>query len=85
MIPPQNHLVPTVVEQTNRGERAFDLFSRLLKENIIFLGTPIDDVVAKPLAPNLIDHVVPGVLLHYDLPDLVTLLADKVTLRSEPE
>ncbi|MYL04207.1 MAG: ATP-dependent Clp protease proteolytic subunit, partial [Acidimicrobiaceae bacterium] len=36
---PRNYLVPTVVEQTNRGERAFDLYSRLLKENIIFLGT----------------------------------------------
>ena len=48
MIEPRNYLVPTVVEQTNRGERAFDLYSRLLKENIIFLGTPIDDAVAKP-------------------------------------
>ncbi|MBC8483877.1 MAG: ATP-dependent Clp protease proteolytic subunit, partial [Actinobacteria bacterium] len=36
----QNYLVPTVVEQTSRGERAFDLYSRLLKENIIFIGTP---------------------------------------------
>src|SRR5512139_198343 len=39
-------LVPMVVEQTSRGERAFDIYSRLLKENIIFLGTPIDDSVA---------------------------------------
>ena len=39
-------LVPMVVEQTSRGERAFDIYSRLLKENIIFLGTPIDDPVA---------------------------------------
>jgi len=39
-------LVPMVVEQTSRGERAFDIYSRLLKENIIFLGTPIDDQVA---------------------------------------
>ena len=39
-------LVPMVVEQTSRGERAFDIFSRLLKENIIFIGTPIDDSVA---------------------------------------
>ena len=39
-------LVPMVVEQTNRGERAYDIFSRLLKDNIIFLGTPIDDTVA---------------------------------------
>src|SRR5436305_14460596 len=39
-------LVPMVVEQTSRGERSFDIFSRLLKENIIFIGTPIDDNVA---------------------------------------
>lgn len=39
-------LIPMVVEQTNRGERAFDIYSRLLKDNIIFLGTPIDDNVA---------------------------------------
>jgi ATP-dependent Clp protease, protease subunit len=39
-------LVPMVVEQTNRGERAYDIFSRLLKDNIIFIGTPIDDSVA---------------------------------------
>ena len=42
----QNQLVPMVVEQTNRGERAYDIFSRLLKDNIIFIGTPIDDNVA---------------------------------------
>ncbi|MCS6804023.1 MAG: ATP-dependent Clp endopeptidase proteolytic subunit ClpP [Acidobacteriota bacterium] len=41
-----NALVPMVVEQTSRGERAYDIFSRLLKDNIIFLGTPIDDVIA---------------------------------------
>ena len=45
----QNYLVPTVVEQTNRGERAFDLYSRLLKENIVFIGTPIDDTIANLL------------------------------------
>src|SRR5881628_2071468 len=41
-----SQLVPMVVEQTNRGERAYDIFSRLLKDNIIFIGTPIDDGVA---------------------------------------
>jgi len=41
-----NQLVPIVVEQTGRGERAFDIFSRLLKERIVLLGTPIDDTVA---------------------------------------
>ena len=47
-INPRNYLVPTVVEQTNRGERGYDLYSKLLKENIIFIGTPIDDQIAKP-------------------------------------
>ncbi|HUU36557.1 MAG TPA: ATP-dependent Clp endopeptidase proteolytic subunit ClpP [Vicinamibacterales bacterium] len=46
MTDPRMQLVPMVVEQTNRGERAYDIFSRLLKDNIIFLGTPIDDTVA---------------------------------------
>ncbi|MCZ6636037.1 MAG: ATP-dependent Clp protease proteolytic subunit, partial [bacterium] len=39
-------LVPTVVEQTGRGERAYDIFSRLLRDNIIFIGTPISDIIA---------------------------------------
>lgn len=43
---PVDMLVPMVVEQTSRGERAYDIYSRLLRENIIFLGTPIDDQVA---------------------------------------
>jgi ATP-dependent Clp protease, protease subunit len=42
----QSQLVPMVVEQTGRGERAYDIFSRLLKERIVFIGTPIDDTVA---------------------------------------
>ncbi|HUF32973.1 MAG TPA: ATP-dependent Clp protease proteolytic subunit [Acidimicrobiales bacterium] len=49
-----NYLVPTVVEQTNRGERAFDLYSRLLKENIVFLGTPIDDTIANLMVAQLL-------------------------------
>ena len=52
--PPRNYLVPTVVEQTNRGERAFDLYSRLLKENIIFIGTPIDDTIANLICAQLL-------------------------------
>jgi ATP-dependent Clp protease, protease subunit len=47
-------LVPMVVEQTSRGERAFDIFSRLLKENIIFLGTPIDDSVANLIIAQML-------------------------------
>ena len=50
----RNYLVPTVVEQTNRGERAYDLYSRLLKENIIFLGTAIDDTVANLICAQLL-------------------------------
>ena len=49
-----NYLVPTVVEQTNRGERAFDLYSRLLKESIIFLGTPIDDTIGNLVCAQLL-------------------------------
>ncbi len=53
-INPRNYLVPTVVEQTNRGERAFDLYSRLLKDNIIFIGTPIDDTIANLICAQLL-------------------------------
>ncbi|MEP6661169.1 MAG: ATP-dependent Clp protease proteolytic subunit, partial [Acidimicrobiales bacterium] len=52
--PIRNYLVPTVVEQTNRGERAYDLYSRLLKDNIIFLGTPIDDTIANLVCAQLL-------------------------------
>ena len=45
-INPRMQLVPMVVEQTNRGERAYDIFSRLLKDSIIFIGTPVDDQIA---------------------------------------
>lgn len=47
-------LVPMVVEQTSRGERAYDIYSRLLKENIIFLGTPIEDTVANLVIAQLL-------------------------------
>ena len=50
----QNYYVPNVTEQTSRGERTYDLFSRLLKENIIFLGTPIDDTIANLICAQLI-------------------------------
>jgi ATP-dependent Clp protease protease subunit len=49
-----NNLVPMVVEQTARGERAFDIFSRLLKDRVIFLGGPIDDVVANLVVAQLL-------------------------------
>ena len=50
----KNMLVPIVVEQSSRGERAFDIYSRLLKERIIFLGTPIDDNVASLIIAQLL-------------------------------
>ena len=49
-----NTLVPMVIEQTNRGERAFDIYSRLLKERIIFLGTQVDDTVANLICAQLL-------------------------------
>src|SRR6266536_5685827 len=50
----QNTLIPMVVEQTNRGERAYDIYSRLLRDNIIFIGTPIDDNVANLVTTQLL-------------------------------
>src|SRR6266481_1563915 len=50
----QNTLIPMVVEQTNRGERAYDIYSRLLRDNIIFIGTPIDDNVANVVTAQLL-------------------------------
>jgi ATP-dependent Clp protease protease subunit len=47
-------LVPMVVEQTSRGERAYDIYSRLLKENIIFMGTPVDDSIANLIIAQLL-------------------------------
>ena len=57
-IPRIDNLVPMVVESTNRGERAFDIYSRLLKDRIIFLGTPIDSQIANLLVAQLLflDH-----------------------------
>jgi ATP-dependent Clp protease protease subunit len=49
-----NQLVPMVVEQTGRGERAYDIFSRLLKERIVFIGTPIDDTIASLVIAQLL-------------------------------
>jgi ATP-dependent Clp protease protease subunit len=51
---PSNYTVPMVVEQTSRGERGYDIFSLLLKNRIVFLGTPIDDVVANLIVAQLL-------------------------------
>jgi ATP-dependent Clp protease, protease subunit len=53
-VPAYDYLVPTVVEQSSRGERAYDLYSRLLRERIIFLGTPIDDTVANLVCAQML-------------------------------
>ncbi|MCC6260408.1 MAG: ATP-dependent Clp protease proteolytic subunit [Anaerolineales bacterium] len=54
MIPDYKNVVPMVVENTGRGERAYDIYSLLLKERIIFLGTPIDDQVANVVVAQLL-------------------------------
>ncbi len=51
---PKDQLVPIVIEQTSRGERAYDIFSRLLKERIVFIGTPIDDTIASLVIAQLL-------------------------------
>src|SRR5438034_10517920 len=51
---PISYAVPMVVEQTSRGERAYDIFSLLLKNRIVFLGTPIDDTVANLIVAQLL-------------------------------
>jgi ATP-dependent Clp protease, protease subunit len=50
----QNNLIPMVVETTSRGERAYDIYSRLLKDRIVFLGTPINDVVASSVIAQML-------------------------------
>jgi ATP-dependent Clp protease protease subunit len=54
MTPLEQHVVPMVIEQTSRGERAFDIYSRLLNERIIFLGTPVDDQIANLIVAQLL-------------------------------
>lgn len=51
---PSNYVIPTVFEQTSRGERYFDIYSRLLKDRIIFLGTPIDDTIANLIMAQML-------------------------------
>jgi len=54
LLPSMDYLVPTVIEQTPRGERGMDIYSRLLKDRIVFLGTPIDDIVGNLIMAQLI-------------------------------
>jgi ATP-dependent Clp protease protease subunit len=51
---PENYLVPTVIETTNRGERAFDIYSRMLKDRVIFINTPIDDQISALITAQLL-------------------------------
>jgi ATP-dependent Clp protease protease subunit len=51
---PRQMLVPMVIEQTSRGERAYDIYSRLLRDNIIFLGTPVDDTIANLIIAQML-------------------------------
>ena len=53
-LPTSNFIIPTVIEQTHRGERGWDIFSRLLKDRIVFLGTPIDDQIANIIIAQLL-------------------------------
>ncbi len=53
-IPTIENLIPMVVESTNRGERAFDIYSRLLKDRIVFLGTPVDDQIANLIVAQML-------------------------------
>lgn len=53
-IAPHANLIPMVIEQTPRGERAYDIYSRLLKDRIVFLGTPIDDMIANAIIAQLL-------------------------------
>jgi ATP-dependent Clp protease protease subunit len=80
-------LVPTVVEQTNRGERAFDIYSRLLAERIVFLGTAIDDTVANLVIAQLLhlesDNPDRDISLYVNSPggDMTALFAIHDTMR----
>ena len=62
-----NYTVPMVVEQTSRGERGYDIFSLLLKNRIVFLGTPIDDTVANLIVAQLLDLAARAVDVHLDI------------------
>src|SRR6266487_2340187 len=53
-VQPTSHLIPTVIENTNRGERGFDIYSRLLRERIIFINQPIDDTLASLIVAQLL-------------------------------
>jgi ATP-dependent Clp protease, protease subunit len=87
MIAPHSYMVPTVIEQTNRGERGYDLYSKLLKENIIFIGTPINDDIANLICAQLLhlesDNPDKDINLYINSPggDITALFAIYDTMR----
>ena len=68
-----SYLVPTVIEQTHRGERAYDIWSRLMKDRIVFLGTEIDDMVANVEAARAIG--MHGIVVDDPVPAMAELRA----------
>ena len=72
-------LVPMVIEQTARGERSFDIYSRLLNERIIFLGTPIDDQIANLVVAQLLESA----LVAHPLHDLGRIVARRLRLLTD--
>ena len=87
MQPTYNYLVPTVVESSSRGERAYDLYSRMLKDHVIFLGTPIDDTIANLISAQVLflesENADKPINLYINSPggDITALLAIYDTLR----
>ncbi|MEY2468374.1 MAG: ATP-dependent Clp protease, protease subunit [Actinomycetota bacterium] len=87
MQPTYNYLVPTVVESSSRGERAYDLYSRMLKDHVIFLGTPIDDTIANLISAQILflesENADKPISLYINSPggDITALLAIYDTMR----
>jgi ATP-dependent Clp protease protease subunit len=85
-----DHLVPVVVEQTSRGERSFDVYSRLLKDRIVFLGMPIDDEVGNLIMAQLLhlesDDPDKDIQLYINSPggEMTTLFAVSPSSTSSP-
>ena len=81
-------MIPMVIEQTSRGERAFDIYSRLLNERIIMLGTPIDDQIANLIVAQLLhlesEHADQDIALYINSPggDMIGLFASSTRCAS---
>ena len=79
-------LIPMVIEQTSRGERSFDIYSRLLNERIVFLGTPIDDQIANLIIAQLLhlesEDPDKDIYLYVNSPGATSTRASRSTTRS---